>query len=54
MSRNPLIADIHRMVFQLKLDFFNSGVNGTCIWIDGFKQLSESMTFIKQLISELL
>jgi hypothetical protein len=51
---NPSINDIHRMVFQLKLDFSNSGANGIRIRIDCFEQLSESMTLLKQLILELL
>jgi hypothetical protein len=53
MGGNPLIADIHIIVFQQIRDFSNSGVNGTSIRIECFKQLSESMTLLKQLISEL-
>ncbi len=54
MGRNPLIGEIHRMVLQLKLNFFNSGTNGICIRIDCFKQLLETMTIFDQPILELL
>ena len=49
-----MIGDIHRMVLQLKLDFFNNGTNGICIQIDCFKQLSETMTTFDQPLLELL